>query len=101
MTTLRVVKMSKENSIASLLDEVQIELQRAEALHPLRQDDSSTSPTYTPHGGYSVCLEELEEFWDEVKAFNLPKGRDTRPKMRKELIQLAAMALRTIRDSAL
>jgi formiminotetrahydrofolate cyclodeaminase len=34
----------------------------------------------------------------EVKAYNLPKGRDTRPKMREELIQLAAMAVRAITD---
>lgn len=90
-----------KNHIDQLMLEVGIELVRSEKIHPIRPGDSASTPTTTPHGGYAVCLEELEEFWEECKQFNLPKGRDTRPNMRKELIQLAAMALRTIRDSNL
>ena len=47
------------------------------------------------HEAYAVILEEVDEFWDEVK-----KKREARSpeKMRKELIQIAAMAIRTIYD---
>ena len=54
---------------------------------------------HSPHEAYSVILEELEEYWDEVRAFNPKKGRDTRPRQREELIQLAAMAIRAISDT--
>lgn len=55
-------------------------------------------PMNSPHEAHSVIQEEFEEFWDEVKQYNLRKGRDTRPRMREELIQLAAMAIRAITD---
>jgi hypothetical protein len=47
------------------------------------------------HEAYGVILEELDEFWDEVR-----KKRENRSlaSMRKELIQIAAMAIRTIHD---
>lgn len=51
-----------------------------------------------PHEGLGIVREEYVEFEQEVFRFNLNKGRDTRPKMREELIQLAAMCLRTIHD---
>jgi hypothetical protein len=93
-------KVNRQNNILLLLDELRYELERAEAIHPTLcpSDPTRETPTKTPHGGYAVILEELDEFWEEVKKFNLPKGRDTRPNMRTELIQIAAMALRTIRD---
>ena len=74
--------------IHQIAGEVERELIRAKKLHPSRM--------HNPHEAHSVIQEEFEEFWDEVKAFNLPKGRDTRDKMREELIQLAAMAMRAI-----
>lgn len=43
-------------------------------------------PLRGPHEGYAVILEELDEAWDEIKANNLPKAR-------KEMLQVAAMAL--------
>jgi hypothetical protein len=43
------------------------------------------------HEGYAILLEEVEELWDEVKR----KQSKRRPnKMRKEAIQIAAMAVR-------
>jgi len=53
---------------------------------------------YSPHEGLGIIREEYLEFEGEVWKYNPNKGRDTRPQMRTELIQLAAMALRTIMD---
>ena len=46
-----------------------------------------------PHEGYAVILEELDELWDEVK-----RQVADRKSMRKEALQVAAMALRFVRD---
>jgi hypothetical protein len=51
-----------------------------------------------PHEALGVVQEEFDEFKDEVYAYNPFKNRDTRPAMRTELIQLAAMCVRTIMD---
>lgn len=73
-----------------VMNEVSSELARARSLF---------KPIHSPHEGLGVVMEEFEEFKDEVYAFNLGKGRDTRPRMRAELIQLATMSLRTILDA--
>ena len=52
-------------------------------------------PMHSSHEAYAVILEELEEFWDEVK--QKPARRD-KAAMRKELIQVGAMCARTILD---
>lgn len=68
------------------LQEVASELQRARLLH---------KPLNSAHEAYSVILEEIDEFWDEVK-----KKRSERNhcNMRKELVQIAAMAVRALSD---
>lgn len=48
-------------------------------------------PFASPHEGYAVILEELDELWVEVKAHDLDG-------MREEAIQVAAMALRFLVD---
>jgi hypothetical protein len=73
-----------------LAGEVACEFIRASSMFP---------PIHSPHEGLAVIEEEFEEFKQEVWKFNLNKGRDTRPNMRTELIQLAAMCLRTIHDT--
>jgi hypothetical protein len=50
----------------------------------------------SPHEAYAVILEEVEEFWQEV--MKKPNVRD-KILMRKELIQIAAMACRAIQDT--
>jgi hypothetical protein len=53
-------------------------------------------PIASAHEGYAVILEELDEFWDEVK-----KQKDDplrKENMRSELIQVAAMCIRFIQD---
>lgn len=66
------------------LCEVRGELQRARKLH---------GPMRGPHEGYAVILEEVDALWDEVKA----KEPD-REKMKKEAVQIAAMAVRFLVD---
>lgn len=47
------------------------------------------------HEAYAVILEELDEVWDEIKK----KVCERDPELiRKELVQVAAMAVRTIVD---
>jgi hypothetical protein len=79
----------KARQISTIGAEVMAEVMRATSMY---------LPLNSPHEAYSVIKEEFDEFWDEVKAYNLRKGRDTRPRMREELIQLAAMAIRAVTD---
>ena len=50
-------------------------------------------PFKSTHEAYAVIKEEFEEFWDEVKK----KNPDTE-NMRKELIQVCAMCVKTIQN---
>lgn len=70
--------------------EVATEVARARSMFPA---------IYSPHEGLAIIREEYLEFEEEVWKYNPYKNRDTRPQMRTELIQLAAMALRTILDT--
>jgi hypothetical protein len=56
------------------------------------------APINSAHEGYSVILEELEEFWEECR---LKREKRDKAKMLKELIQVAAMAQRTAEDLGL
>lgn len=76
--------------VAEVLDEVRKEVMRAVTMF---------KPMNSPHEAEAVIREEFEEYWDEVKAHNTFKNRDTRPRQREELIQLAAMAVRAIYDT--
>ena len=53
------------------------------------------APQNSLHEGYAVLLEEVDEFWDEVK--KKTKNRDLK-KTLAELVQIAAMAQRTAED---
>jgi len=65
---------------------VAVELSKARILH---------ANINSAHEGYAVILEELDEFFEEVR-----KKRDDRDllHMMKELIQISAMAQRTAED---
>lgn len=78
------------NVLYNLCKEVGTEVARARSMFPA---------IYSPHEGLAIIREEYLEFEDEVWKYNPFKNRDTRPQMRTELIQLAAMALRTILDT--
>ena len=70
--------MIDEKRIDEVLETVKQEYLKARRKHP---------PLHSSHEGYAVLLEELEEWWDSVKA---DKPDD------KELIQIAAMCLSAI-----
>lgn len=52
-------------------------------------------PFTSPHEGYAVLKEEVDELWEEVK--KRPAARD-REKMRNEARQVAAMGIRFMLD---
>ena len=53
-------------------------------------------PAYSsPHHGYGVILEELDELWDEIKKQTDDRKKDT---MRFEAAQVAATAIRFMID---
>ncbi len=52
-------------------------------------------PFNTAHEGYAVILEELDELWDEIKKNSLERDNE---KLKKEAIQVGAMALRFLVD---
>lgn len=53
------------------------------------------APFNSAHEGHSVIEEEFDELWDEIK---LKQGARDVEAMRKEAIQVAAMAMRFIHD---
>jgi NTP pyrophosphatase (non-canonical NTP hydrolase) len=67
-----------------IYDEIQNELDRANKLFP---------PFKSTHEAYAVILEELDEFWEEVK-----KKKPDLKNMKTELIQISAMCIKTIEN---
>ena len=61
----------------------------------LRRAQQKHGPVASPHEGYAIIAEELDEFWQQVK--KKPHKRDQR-NMAEELVQVAAMAIRTLID---
>lgn len=76
----------EEKRFETILGAVLSEVTRATEKH---------RPLHSAHEAYAVILEEVQEFWAEVM-----KKRAERSfvRMRDELIQVAAMAVRTIYD---
>lgn len=75
-----------DDDLTALLDEVRAEVARAEAKHP---------PMNSAHEGYAVLLEEVDELWEEVRR---QTGDRSGEAMRAECVQIAAMAVRFVRD---
>ena len=73
--------MKQEDTFARLVKD---ELERARMNH---------APMNSLHEGYAVLLEEVDEFWDEVKLRKPMLGRTL-----SELIQVAAMAQKIAED---
>lgn len=68
----------------SFLEMVETELAKAREKH---------APMHSAHEAYATILEELDGFWDEVRA-----QTHSKEKMLKELIQTAAMCYRAVED---
>lgn len=69
------------------IDEMEVELRDALASYP-------SMASY--HEGYAIILEELDELWDEIRMKPLYRNQD---KLRREAIQVAAMAIRFVLDT--
>jgi hypothetical protein len=82
-----------QSQVNEVLNEVQIEIEMAMFLHP---------PMASRHEAKAVIEEELDEFWDEVKLNPNKMSQQSRQlwkwRMRQELVQIAAMAVRSIVD---
>jgi len=68
-----------ELAVDSVLAKIREELLRAKRKHP--------KPFNSPHEGYAVILEEMDELFDEVRADNITRQRE-------EAVQVGAMAAR-------
>jgi hypothetical protein len=53
---------------------------------------SKFGPFASPHEGYAVILEELDEMWAEIKRNDIKRARE-------EAVQVAAMAMRFLIDT--
>jgi len=53
-------------------------------------------PFRSPHEGYAIIKEELDELWDTIRKIQNSKERTKN--MREEAIQISAMSLRFIVD---
>jgi hypothetical protein len=62
-----------------------------EVLDELRPAAWLFRPAHSPHEGYAILREEVDELWDEVKANHIDEGI-------REAIQVAAMAIRYVYD---
>jgi hypothetical protein len=62
----------------------------------LRKAITKHAAFHNAHEGYAVILEELDELWDEVRAWQ-PDNHNM-PELRKEALHVAAMAIRFIKD---
>lgn len=67
----------------------------ADALDEASTASAKWPPFNSAHEGYGVLLEEVEELWDHVKVNQTKRDLGA---MRKEAIQVAAMAIRFAHD---
>lgn len=69
----------------------EVELAAEEAVIELRSAILRWPSFNSAHEGYAVLAKEVDELWDHVKT---SQKKRSIPEMRKEAIQVAAMALR-------
>ncbi len=81
------------NELDVVLEDVRNEIMAARQAH---------GAMYSSHEAYAIILEELDEFWEEVKINPKKLYSDAQDRrlahMRKELIQIAAMGIRAVID---
>jgi len=65
-------------------------------MNEYRNATSKHPPIRSPHEGYAIILEELDELWQAIRKIKYYKERSK--DMRTEAIQTGAMALRFLVD---
>ena len=75
---------TQKEKFIEIAQEVYKELKSANAKFP---------PFKSTHEAYAVILEEMDEFWSEVK-----KKEPDLKNMKNELVQIAAMCVKTIQN---
>lgn len=66
-----------------------------EVVHELDYALSKFPAMRSPHEGYAIILEEMDELWQEIRKQHHVRTKDA---MRKEAKQVAAMAIRFMQD---
>jgi len=85
---IKVFNMQKRKNIKTNLEKIMDEI-----LQEYLRASKKFKPMASPHEGYAIIKEELDELWDEIKINSDPLGN-----MRNEAIQVAAMGMRFIID---
>lgn len=67
----------------------------SEVIAEVKEAMGNYPPMTSYHDGWAIIREELEELWDEIKL--KPSRRDAE-KIRREAVQVAAMAVRFLVD---
>lgn len=80
--------MNRNNELDQILLDVVAEFERATDKH---------GSLNSAHEAYAVILEEIEEVWEEVKKRSAKRNPY---RLRAELVQVAAMAIRAVYDVA-
>jgi hypothetical protein len=75
-----------EEAVDGMLHNLKAELGRAMKLH---------APLNSDHEAYAVILEELDEYWEQVR---LKREERSEARICIELMQTAAMCIRAIHD---
>lgn len=92
----KALVVDKYPEVTRMCEEISEEVARARNLHP---------PFHSLHEAKAVIEEEFEEFWDEVKVnpkkLTATQIEERNAHLREELVQLAAMAVRTLVDCGL
>lgn len=78
-----------------LLTEPEVKAVVEAVMHEVLSARCAYPPFNTAHEGYAVLLEEVDELWTEVK---VKQGKRDVEALRKEAIQVAAMAVRFVLD---
>ena len=88
-----MIDYAKQNPTLAVVEEVVRELANAREFFP--------KPFASAHEGYAILKEEVDELWADVKMSQLGHPEHLRHRndcMRKEAIQVAAMAVRFVID---
>lgn len=83
--------VSGKGWIVVKVDVVKMQLILNQVMDELYRAVEHYKPFPTPHHGYGIIKEELDEAWDEIKR-NDPK------RTREEMIQVASSAIRYLHD---